>query len=142
MGNFDTIALIVGALIVAVTAVGKFLAAKKKTTTETTERRRKAVRLAAWCETAGLQNVAELLQAYAAGDVSRMIQEFHDIADTIADAELSKSALFDLISGQIGKLLDDDDGREKVAQTLEEKLGVEVDRKAITPVKKPAIKKS
>ena len=115
-------------------AAAAFFGAKLlgKGDTRVEERRRTAVDLATWAKGNGLGVLNNLLTDYAVGDYSGMVSSVRQIAGIVRDPAESQAALDRFLQVQLSRQLETEAGKESLVSFIESKLGIKIDRKAIT----------
>ena len=99
------------------------------------DRRRHAVELAAWAKSNGLGILSELLTNYAVGGYGEVVGNIRQIVGILRDPEEGPATIRRFVKVQLDKQLATEEGKADLVKYVEDKLGVVIDRAAIT--KKP-----
>ena len=99
------------------------------------DRRRRADTASAWCAANGLPGLSTLLANYSIGDKSGTLWQAQQLFAMLGNLDELKGSLDLFLKTQLDKKLSSTDGKNELIEYIERKLGVEIDREAIT--KKP-----
>lgn len=82
------------------------------------DRRRQAIKLAGECKTSGLDFLAPVLEDYAVGDYSALLQRLRSLAEDVRD-DAQRRALFDrLFESQLAQRMKDPQSRQQIVGAM------------------------
>lgn len=123
-------------LVLAGGSFAAYLAAKTvvKIDTRIEDRRRRAATAAAWCAQNGLPGLSNLLSEYSIGNKSGVLWQAQQLFAMLGSVDELKNSLDLFLRTQLDKKLSSTDGKNELIEYVERKLGVTIDRAAITKV--------